>query len=99
MPLSFFPLQLGTSNSFRSRRSASPEPLFLTSMLGMPNYGLGAIMGTLSQSLPFGSRRLLSTAPNGSSFPSVASGAKGPFSFHPISTAALPRNIRRGHAS
>jgi hypothetical protein len=96
MLLSFFPFKLGASNSFRSRRSASPEPLFLTSMLGVPNYGLGAIIVSLSQSLPVGSRRLLSIVPNGSSFPS---GATGPLGFHPISTAALPRNIRRGHAS
>lgn len=99
MSLPFFSRKLGASKSRWALTAAFLSPLFLTSVLGMPNYGLRLALAEHMRQLLFGSRRWIPTVPNGSSFPPVASGAKGTLDFYHICSAAVPRSIRRGHVS
>lgn len=99
MPLSFFTDKLGASNSLRAVAGDDPVPLFFAAVLGMPKNGFGTSAIKHSNQLSFGSRRWTPIVPNSSSFPLVASGAKRPLDIHRICTAAVPRSIRRGHAS
>lgn len=99
MPLSFFSIELGMPNFLRLMAEVYVAPLFLTQVLGAPNYGFALSLAANTCQLPYGSPRWTSSVPNGSSFPPVASGARGPLVFHRICTAAVPRHSRRGHAS